>query len=750
MSIFLAAAHPPLLCPDDLRYLQFALQRIDLLLQQEARRWEVAGQDPNDDYRGLYVTQAEAGALLALPFGVSWGQSIQLPPEDEAAFAEALTRAEQELIQVRRTFTSQGITPRLLQLADAFGLDHTALDIFLLCLAPAFATRYERILGYLQDNVTRRRPTVRLVLQLLGEPGMAQYALAPYLQADAPLLHHRLLELVTEAPPANLYWINQTLQVDDGVVAWLRGEYQPPVELKGQATLTEPQAGALECLLAGGILQQIQEITDLSLGHDNAFIAPLIVFYGIDQAAQMAAARCVAEQRHLLLLTINLALVISESCPARRAVQLALREARLTGALLLLTGWDVCLDEDKRVAAELCNDLRAHPGMVIVAGRNLWQATGLEARRPLAWYEFAVPAYEQRGKLWVHFVAAEQSRRHIDSGAKQASEKSPQPIAAAFDYELLAAQFVLTSGQIRDAVATAGDQARQAGRDLTATDLLAAARTAAQTRLDALATKLEPRYGWPDLILPQDQIEMLHELVATVQGRAKVLEDWGLGQKLAAGAGVSALFAGPPGTGKTMAAEVIAGALGYELYKIDLSMVVSKYIGETEKNLERIFTEASNSNAILFFDEADALFGKRSEVKDAHDRFANIEISYLLQRMERYDGVAILASNLRGHLDDAFTRRLHFIVAFPFPQRGERYRIWQALFPPGVPQAADLDSEFKRLAERFELTGANIRNIIYSAANLAASNGQVVTKEHLRHGVKRELQKMGKTVKEFE
>jgi SpoVK/Ycf46/Vps4 family AAA+-type ATPase len=238
---------------------------------------------------------------------------------------------------------------------------------------------------------------------------------------------------------------------------------------------------------------------------------------------------------------------------------------------------------------------------------------------------------------------------------------------------------------------------------------------------------------------------MLHELVATVRGRDKVLNEW-QGDKLAASAGVSVLFAGPPGTGKTMAAEVIAHALDCDLYKIDLASAVSKYIGETEKNLERIFSEATHSNALLFFDEADALFGKRTEVREAHDRFANIEISYLLQRMERYDGVAILATNLRGYLDEAFTRRLHFIVNFPFPQRDERYRIWQALFPPGMPRAEDLDSEFQRLAEHFELTGANIRNILYSAANLAASNGQVVTKEHLRHGVKRELQKMGRSV----
>ena len=195
-----------------------------------------------------------------------------------------------------------------------------------------------------------------------------------------------------------------------------------------------------------------------------------------------------------------------------------------------------------------------------------------------------------------------------------------------------------------------------------------------------------------------------------------------------------------------MAAEIIARELKLDLYKIDLSTIVSKYIGETEKNLERIFREAEASNAILFFDEADALFGKRSEVRDSHDRYANIEISYLLQRMEAYDGVTILATNLRSNLDEAFTRRLQFAVDFPFPDEADRLRIWQALFPPEVPRDANLDLAL--LARRFKLAGGSIRNIIVSAAYLAAADGRRVTMEHLLHSTRRELQKMGRLVGE--
>ncbi|MEP7356314.1 MAG: ATP-binding protein, partial [Anaerolineales bacterium] len=299
-----------------------------------------------------------------------------------------------------------------------------------------------------------------------------------------------------------------------------------------------------------------------------------------------------------------------------------------------------------------------------------------------------------------------------------------------------------------DAAAAAADQARLRGGALDRAELFLAARSYSSPGLANLAHKIEARYTWSDIVLPADQLSMLKELIATVRGRPMVLETWGVGEKLAASAGVTILFAGPPGTGKTMAAEVIASELGLELYKIDLSTVVNKYIGETEKNLGRIFDEASNSNAILFFDEADAIFGKRSEVKDAHDRYANIEVSYLLQRMETYDGVTILATNLRANLDEAFTRRLQFAVDFPFPDEAYRLRIWEALFPDSLPRADNLD--LKLLAQRFKLAGGNIRNIIVSAAYLAAADGGVVTMPHLLHGARRELQKMGRLVKEKE
>jgi hypothetical protein len=442
---------------------------------------------------------------------------------------------------------------------------------------------------------------------------------------------------------------------------------------------------------------------------------------------------------------VDLAAVTATGVAPLRALRLALRDARLTGAIAYLSGWEAMLADGAAQSPEeagpsavnasaptdLLGELCAYPDLAVVAGRATWQPGGIDRARPLFWLEFPLPAYTQRRALWGHF---------LDGETSEASE--------VWDLAALAGQFALTSGQIRDAVATARDMAAQAGRALTNAHLFAAARAHSNPHLGTLARKIEPRYGWADIVLPDDQLALLHEIVATVRARPQVLEGWGVGRKLVSSAGVPILFAGPPGTGKTMAAEIIAAELALDLYKIDLSTVVSKYIGETEKNLERIFNEAETSNAILFFDEADAIFGKRSEVKDAHDRYANIEVSYLLQRMERYEGVTILATNLRANLDEAFTRRLQFAVDFPFPEEADRCRIWRTLFPPDVPREPELD--FELLARRFKLAGGNIRNIIVGAAYLAAADGKAVTMAHLLHGARRELQKMGRLVSEQE
>jgi hypothetical protein len=312
----------------------------------------------------------------------------------------------------------------------------------------------------------------------------------------------------------------------------------------------------------------------------------------------------------------------------------------------------------------------------------------------------------------------------------------------------LAETFRLGSAAIESAARRAASAARLAAASADRRSVFAAAAAESSDRIGDVARRLEPRRSWPDLILPPDRIEQLRDLCTVVRHRDLVYRRWGFADRVVTGTGVTVLFAGPSGTGKTLAAEVVAGAVGLDAYVMDISTIVSKYIGETEKNLARVFEAAESANAILFFDEADALFGKRTEVRDSHDRYANVEVSYLLQRIESFDGVVVLATNLRKNMDEAFVRRLQFTIDFPFPDERDRRRIWDVVWPPATPLADDCDLD--ELARRYDLAGGNIRNIAVAAAFLAAGDGQVVTMSHLLRATRREYGKLGKIVEERE
>ncbi len=729
------------------QHLQAELARIDSYIQREVLRWQLAGQDPLDAFRGLYLSDADADALLAQPLGTSWGQTVLLDPLEIEVFAEAETQAMEQTRHLVETARQQGQLLRLEHLANVFNLDRFERDALLICLAPSLDIRYEQLYGYLQDNLNRRRPTVNLVLNLLCEPGPERLLKLPYFVEDAPLHRYHLIQSTPEPRTQDPSPLAQVLTPDPTLLAWLLGDYRPRPELNRHIRLAWPQITETDRLLARETLPQLRQTIN-----EQAILA----LYGPDRLRQEAAARLLAAETDQPLLIIDLAAMTNEDLSPLQVLRLAIRDARLTQAVPILFGWDSSLTSEGTIPTALLTELCRHPGLVIVAGQRRWQPVGLNRSRPLHRLEFPVPDFPQRQAIWTHFMGMPPPKSPLEGGTGddlvivKASplEGGRLEGGPSLDIPALSGQFALTTGKIRDVIASARDAASERGSEMQNEDLFAAARSHSNPRLAELARQIEPRFGWADIILPADQLTMLGEVVATVRERPKVLDEWGVGQKLASSAGVTVLFAGPPGTGKTMAAEVIAAELGLDLYKIDLSNVVSKYIGETEKNLEKIFNEAQSSNAILFFDEADAIFGKRSEVKDAHDRYANIEVSYLLQRMEDYDGITILATNLRANLDEAFTRRLHFAIDFPFPEAEDRLRIYQALFPPEVPRVTELD--FDHLARRFELAGGNIRNVIVSAAYLAAADGGRVTMEHLLHGTRRELQKMGRLVGEGE
>jgi SpoVK/Ycf46/Vps4 family AAA+-type ATPase len=317
-------------------------------------------------------------------------------------------------------------------------------------------------------------------------------------------------------------------------------------------------------------------------------------------------------------------------------------------------------------------------------------------------------------------------------------ERHAGPIG--LDSGALASKFRFTPGQIREAAREAVRQ--PAAEHATEADVYRACRRRSVSKLAALGHKATPVFQLCDIVLPPDALQQLREICWHAQHRETVFGAWRFAGKMSLGRGLNALLIGAPGTGKTMAAEIIAAEIGLDLYRLDLSCLVSKYIGETEKNLGQVFQEAARANAVLLFDEADAIFGKRSEVRDAHDRYANIEINYLLQKMEEFDGIVVLASNFHRNIDEAFRRRMRFVVEFPFPDEEARRRIWTKVFPQGAPLAAEVDFGF--LAARFKMAGGNIRNVALAAAFLAAAHGTAIGMEEIVRAVRREFQKMGR------
>jgi AAA+ superfamily predicted ATPase len=680
-----------------------ALAFADVRVLWAVARARAGGIPEGDAYRGLYVGAGDVDALLVPELGSGrWG-SMTAENGQSGPWQDELEAAERRWAEC-----SQDQPTRLDQLVQAFALGKGEIDLFLLALLPEIDPRYEQIYAYLQDDVTRKRPTVELLLNLVARDLAEKLALRSLLRATAPLLTNHLLLRFDDPHSVEPPLLSQFVRPDPFVVEWLLGAEGVSEPLQQAARLLEPRRPD------AGILAADQRARLETVPSEHPL--PLVVLEGGYGGGKQSAALALANAAETPLLVLDIARIAT----VETVFALALRDARLHDAMLYVAGWEHLNEETARGALI---ELAAYRGLVAVGTTTPWSPPP-RLERPVFRLVLDVPAFQRRRQLWAHYLA----------------ETGAPPL----DVTAVANQFRFSAGQIRDAAASAVDLARWQQTALTSDELFAASRAHSNQKLGALATKINPRFTWNDIVLPVDTLAQLREMVNTVRHRPRVYHDWGFAKRLALGRGLNALFAGESGTGKTMAVDVMAGELGLELYKIDLSAVVSKYIGETEKNLNQIFHEAETSNAILFFDEADALFGKRSEVRDSHDRYANVEISYLLQRMEAFDGVVILATNLRANLDEAFTRRLHYVVEFPFPEAEDRTRIWQVNVPPDVPLADDVD--WADLAQRFRITGGNIRNIILAASFLAAEEESALALRHLLHAARREYQKLGRLI----
>ena len=711
---------------DNYDHLADALRKLDLLIQRRVMAFRLSMQARQDvsASRGRYISHEEVDVLLC--------QDAPLASEPPELIRK---RDHLEIVQHRidaRVAASmqQGVFLALPQLAHLFALSPLELQTVLVCLAPELHRKYDQLYAYLQDDITRKKPSVDLVLQLLCDTETERWKAQALFSGDAPLFRFDILH-ASEDPhsPSGSSDLARFLKLDARILNYLVGNNRIDARFVNVATMYWPSSEVDDAFIAPTLKRDLHHFVQHHVSEPKAERQNLVLYfhgpYGVGKRA-LALELCGTLHCPMFYLDIELLLTHED---IETLLRRAFREGVLLQAALYLDHADRLLHEDDKSRAMLKTLARVHleyGWLTFLAGEKRWSPQGVFARTIFHAVVLPLPDVPLRQAVW----KKELGRRVPGFETRWA--------------EQLASQFRLTPGQIRDAVALVEYQSFMSDEQkaVTLADLYAACRSQSNQKLRELAIKIDSRYGWEDIVLPADKIAQLKEICSQVTHRYRVFGEWGFDRKLSHGKGLSTLFSGPPGTGKTMAAGVMARALQLDLYKIDLSSVVSKYIGETEKNLATIFHEAETSNAILFFDEADALFGKRTEVSDAHDRYANIETSYLLQKMEEYEGMVILATNLRENMDEAFTRRIRFIVDFPFPDAESRKQIWKTHFPREAPISDEIDYEL--LAKKFPIAGGNIKNIVLNAAFFAAENGGVIEMQHILRGTQREYEKIGK------
>ncbi|HEX7151243.1 MAG TPA: ATP-binding protein [Thermoanaerobaculia bacterium] len=705
------------------------LQRLRLLLRRRVA-WLRSVWDRDDRFQGAAIGDAEIDRLLA-------------PDVDAEREFLANDPATGELAALVRVPTPLG------DLARAFGLDELARDTMMLCLAAELDPSFELLFGYVHDDITRKYPTAQLAHTLFGGDVAA---------ALSPLRRWALVHVDAPQQPATPLLL-RPLRLDGRIAAHLLG-----IEQRDD-TLAE----VLRPLEVGPLCAEHARLAEQLAAHDA------INLTGGTHCGKETLAHAIAAHWEHTIVKLD-PRRLPPLGPERTSMLRALeREARLVRLAYFVQAperegsdintevamQDVVDTLDARVVVDTRDPWPGTRTLSVArvlrpdrnAQRAMWREVlqGEEVvRGPLSVFRAAPGETVRHGKRTTENGQPDGTHRPDGTNRADGTDKVDRTEAGGpLTHQSHSSHRSYWSHQVDDLVEQfdfSPEMIARAARAEGGSNLWELCQQQVSWRIDDLAQRITTRQRWDDLVLDTDSTTQLHEIAAQVAQRARVYERWGFARWLARGRGITALFAGPSGTGKTMAAEILAGELGLELYRIDLAGVVSKYIGESEKNLRRVFDAAEQSGAILFFDEADALFGKRTEVKDSHDLYANIQVNYLLQRMEDYRGLAILATNRKTALDRAFLRRLRFVIDFPFPDREARDRIWRHAFPAEAPMAT-LDYTF---LSRLEIAGGNIRNIALNAAFLAAADGSVIDERHVVHAVRREYAKMQKLITESE
>lgn len=637
--------------------------------------------------------------------------------EDElAACANLLDALLLEQDKLEEEAKDSGLQPRIEILRSRFSLTAEEMLLLTAILAPDYDVRFRRHYKLFQNS---EEPRMDLLLSMLGSEEENRYEHAGLLSLEGKLLSCGLVETGRKEIPGPM----TTYLPAPGLLVWLNGARSVDV-YHGRAEWFDDFPDVDDTMFKNAEIPAAA----IEVAEFEGEPVPIVSFFGPDDERLLIHAKALAAQLKRPLLKIDLQQV--EVQDALILLKFALRDCVLNRGLLVLTGCNAWVDSGGIFPSSIGNLLQKWNVPVTILTRKQFMFSPNEIREKRTILRMSVEGLSgsRRLTVWKNFLNGLSLGADVDEDALRT----------------LAGQFTLNTSQIRSAVNAGVGKSTLEDRDLSIKDLYMGARLSSMHHLSDLAKKMESRYTLADVVLPERPAKEIEALISMARNRSLVLEDWEVGKKLVSGSGISALFTGVPGTGKTLCAQAIAGELGLELYRVDLSTVVSKYVGETEKNLEHIFTEAQNSNVVLFFDEADSLFGRRSDVGDSHDRYANIEVGYLLQRIETYDGIVLMATNLGANLDEAFARRIHFIIDFPFPDEETRLRLWKLLLPENIEKDPDID--LTPFATSFKIAGGGIRNAVVWAIYESARCKRPLSRDDLLNGVEREYQKMGKVI----
>jgi AAA+ superfamily predicted ATPase len=647
----------------------------------------------------------------------------------------SVLQKKKEAIELKLKKTQeQGLRLPWQILVERFGLDEIEQRIILICFLPQLNHTFKRQFAILDNNSTKGHPTVELVLLLMQDIIVEQMQGNTYFSSVSTIFKWHLVEWIQDGSAHGS--VDSNLKINPRITDFLLGIPSTDTYLNDIAN-QESRSMLFDSLFINNnqknSLKQIALYLGDTLSNDSRNSHLWFYFYGQPGSEKKEAVIAICTEIGIPLITVDFISLLESAKDIALISRLLVREGILSVSGFLLQNLDVLLIEDGKklyVFQQLIKELSKIQLPVFITGNHPIKNSEIKELSLFQVLEIKTPDFEDRVNIWNYTLAGREIVVSINTST------------------LLAERFRFTKEQIFSIINSVVIHHPDLKEEPKIADLLfSECENRLLMKLPNFSTRVSSLYSWEDLILPKSQKELLNSICIYMEYRNKVYETWGFNKKVPYGQGISVLFTGVSGTGKTMAAGILGKKLHREVYKIDLSMVVSKYIGETEKNLSSVFDEAESSLAILFFDEADALFGKRSSVRDAHDRYANIEVAYLLQRMEEYSGITILATNFRQNMDDAFTRRIQFIVEFPLPDKDDRELLWKNAFPVEAPLHADIDYSF--LARKFNLSGANIKNVSLDAAfKASADNSTHICMEHIFQAIKRECEKTGTLISE--